>query len=250
MGLDPPQTSGATRRSRRHPRGAPARPDSRTDGERFFRRPRRAIWLGAAFLSLFVLLALLVPTEPLALEQRWLEWMRDIRTPVLEHVALAFNWLGRGIGRALVLAGIGIVLLVARRWWALLAFALTESVSPLLSSLFKALIDRPRPPDGLVHPAGASFPSGHATFGGATFVALVLLFTTVGPRRRLWWTLATVDIAGMAWSRTYLQVHWLLDVLAGSLLGAGVALLAFAVVQVLPAWLLHHRSDPVVGADS
>lgn len=28
----------------------------------------------------------------------------------------------------------------------------------------------------------------------------------------------------MAWSRTYLQVHWLLDVTAGSILGVGVAL--------------------------
>jgi undecaprenyl-diphosphatase len=37
----------------------------------------------------------------------------------------------------------------------------------------------------------------------------------------------------MAWSRTYLQVHWLLDVLAGSLLGAGVALLVFAFFQLM-----------------
>ena len=36
----------------------------------------------------------------------------------------------------------------------------------------------------------------------------------------------------MAWSRTYLQVHWLLDVLAGSLLGAGVALVVFAALQL------------------
>ena len=37
----------------------------------------------------------------------------------------------------------------------------------------------------------------------------------------------------MAWSRTYLQVHWLLDVVAGSLLGAGVALVVFAALQLL-----------------
>jgi membrane-associated phospholipid phosphatase len=35
----------------------------------------------------------------------------------------------------------------------------------------------------------------------------------------------------MAWSRTYLQVHWLLDVLGGALLGAGVALAVFAALQ-------------------
>jgi undecaprenyl-diphosphatase len=131
-----------------------------------------------------------------------------------------------------VLVGIGGVLIMARRWWALLAYATTEALTPLLSSVAKALVDRARPPDGLVHPAGASFPSGHTAFAGATCVAAVLLFTKVDRRRRLWWALATAGIAAMAWSRTYLQVHWLLDVLAGSLLGAGVALVVFAAVQL------------------
>jgi membrane-associated phospholipid phosphatase len=209
--------------------------------EHFFLRPQRALSLGAGFLSLFIVLALLVPAQPFAVEQHWAEWMRDIQTPFLEHVALIFNYLGRGLGRALVIAGIGIVLIVARRWWALLAYAVTESLAPLFSSVVKALVDRPRPPDGLVHPAGASFPSGHATFAGATFVAAVLLFTRV-ERRRRWWWLATAGIAGMAWSRTYLQVHWLLDVVAGSLLGAGVALVVFAAVQLLIG--VHGAPDP------
>jgi membrane-associated phospholipid phosphatase len=108
-------------------------------------------------------------------------------------------------------------------------------LTPLASSVVKGLVDRSRPPDGLVHPAGASFPSGHAAYAGATLVALVLLFTEVGPRRHLWWWLATVGIVCMAWSRTYLQVHWLLDVLGGSILGSGVALLVFAGLQVLAA---------------
>jgi undecaprenyl-diphosphatase len=200
--------------------------------EHFVQRPRGALSLGAAFLGVFVALALLVPTQPLALEQHWADWMGEIQTPLLDHVALFFNYLGRGLGRALVLVGIGGVLIMARRWWALLAYATTEALTPLLSSVAKALVDRARPPDGLVHPAGASFPSGHTAFAGATCVAAVLLFTKVDRRRRLWWALATAGIAAMAWSRTYLQVHWVLDVLAGSLLGAGVALVVFAAVQL------------------
>ena len=64
-----------------------------------------------------------------------------------------------------------------------------------------------------------------------TCVALVLLFTTPGPRRRWWWTLAGLGVVGMAWSRTYLQVHWLTDVIAGALLGSGISLLVFAIAQ-------------------
>ncbi len=40
-------------------------------------------------------------------------------------------------------------------------------------------------------------------------------------------------IAGMAWSRTYLQVHWLTDALAGSLLGIALTLACFATAQIL-----------------
>jgi membrane-associated phospholipid phosphatase len=213
--------------------------------ERFFARPRRGLCLGAGLLALFVVMALLVPTQPLAIEQHWADWMREIQTPVLEHVALVFNYLGRGVGRTLVLVGIGVVLIPGRRWSALLAYAATEALTPLLTSAVKALVNRPRPPEGLVHPTGAAFPSGHASFAGATCVAAVLLFTKPGRGARLWWALATAGIAGMAWSRTYLQVHWLLDVLAGSFLGAGIALLVFAALQLWSsATTSSHRSGP------
>ena len=64
-------------------------------------------------------------------------------------------------------------------------FAVAEALAPLLSSLLKMLVDRPRPPGGLVDPVGSSYPSGHATDAGTTAVALALLFTAVGPGRRL-----------------------------------------------------------------
>jgi membrane-associated phospholipid phosphatase len=213
------------------------------DPRRFLADPTRALVLGLVLLGLFVLLAFVVPQAPLELEQRWNEWMSDIATPVFKDIALVFNALGRGVGRALLIAAPGAVLLVARRWWSLVAFALTEALTPLISSITKALVDRPRPPAALVHPSGASFPSGHSAFAGATAVAAILLFTNVGPRRRMWWSLAVLATAAMAWSRTYLQVHWLLDVTAGSILGVGVALIVFGGVQLLST----HRS---VGASS
>jgi undecaprenyl-diphosphatase len=180
---------------------------------------------------LVVLMAVIVPSEPLAVDQGWSEAMLDMQAPWLKDIALVFNALGRGLGLALTLAVIAVVLIPAQRWLAAVAFAVTECVAPLISTLLKALVDRPRPPDGLVHPHSSSFPSGHATYAGATCVALVLVFTTLGPRRRRWWILAGFGITGMAWSRTYLQVHWLSDVIAGSLLGIGIALTIFAIAQ-------------------
>ncbi len=199
--------------------------------ERFLLRPARAIRVGGALIGVVALMAVLVPAAPLGIDLRWSEAMQDIRTPLLTNLALVFNALGRGLGLALSLAALGIVLAVSRRWVALAAFALTETLTPLSSTLFKIVVGRARPPDGLVHPVGSSFPSGHAAYAGATCIALVLLFTVPGPRRRLWWALATLGTLGMAWSRTYLQVHWLSDVIAGSLLGIGISLAVFGGAQ-------------------
>jgi membrane-associated phospholipid phosphatase len=199
--------------------------------ERFFAMPIRGCWAGLALLGIVVVIAALVPVGPLGVDRSWSDAMRDAHSAFLKHVALVFDSIGHGLVRALTLAAIAGVLAAARRWLALIAFALAEAVAPLLSFLLKALVDRPRPPGALVHPAGSSFPSGHAVYAGTTAVALVLLFSAPGPVRAVWWTAAGLGIAAMAWSRTYLQAHWLSDVVAGSLLGVGVALVVFGGAQ-------------------
>jgi undecaprenyl-diphosphatase len=173
-----------------------------------------------------------IPTGPLAIDQRWADAMKDVHSDFLRHLALVFNSLGIWPWRTVGLAVIACILLVTRRLLALVTFVVAEALAPLLSSLLKALVDRPRPPSGLVHPVGSSYPSGHATDAGTTAVALVLLFTAAGPGRRPWWIAAGLAIALMAWSRTYLQVHWLSDVVAGAALGIGVALVVFGAAQL------------------
>jgi undecaprenyl-diphosphatase len=199
--------------------------------DEFVRRPHIALGVGIALIALVALIGAVIPVTPLAIDQRWSEWMTDLQGATLHHLALIFNYLGRGLGRALSLAAIGLTLILTRRWVALLAFAATESLTPLFSNLFKHLVDRPRPPGAMLHATSSSFPSGHAAYAGATCVALVLLFTSPGNGRRLWWAVAAAGILGMAWSRTYLQVHWLSDVIAGSLLGIGMTLSVFGGVQ-------------------
>jgi len=179
------------------------------------------------------LLAFFVPAGPLSFDRRWSELMQDIQTPALKHVALVFDALGRGFWRGLALAVIGLALMVARRWAALIAFAVAEALTPLLGNLIKALVARGRPPGHMLTPHGSSFPSGHAAYAAATAVALVFLFTQPSRKRLLSFGLAALVIAGMAWSRTYLQVHWLSDVLAGASLGIAATLGSFGIVQLV-----------------
>jgi membrane-associated phospholipid phosphatase len=202
-------------------------------GEEFFTRPRAAFWTGLALVGVVVAVAAVIPAGPLAADQRWSEAMVDIQTSRLHDLALIFNYLGRGLGRGVSLAAIGLALVAARRWQALPAFAVAETITPLAVNGLKALVDRPRPPDAMLEATGSSFPSGHAAYAGATAIALLVLFTRPGSReRRAWAVAAAVVVAGMVWSRTYLSVHWLTDAVSGAILGTGLALATFAAAQI------------------
>ena len=75
----------------------------------------------------------------------------------------------------------------------------------------------------------ASFPSGHTT----TSMAAALVFGVLLPRGKYWFLLAALLI-GL--SRIVLDVHYLSDVIAGALLGTGVALLVGKWLEKL-GWL-------------
>jgi len=96
-----------------------------------------------------------------------------------------------------------------------------EIVNPVLKLAFH----RPRPELAYVHLDTYSFPSGHAA-GSAAVYALVLYLLARHARVR-WQLFAGVGyvvlVAGIGFSRLYLQAHYLSDVLAGFSLGAAWA---------------------------
>jgi len=107
----------------------------------------------------------------------------------------------------------------------------------------KSAIDRPRPPDSLIATSAASFPSGHAIAAAVTAVGLVLVLVEPGPSRWRWEVRAVVFASAMALSRVYLRAHWLSDVVAGALLGCGLALGWPALLGMLRN--RHHRVEPM-----
>jgi undecaprenyl-diphosphatase len=139
------------------------------------------------------------------------------------------------------------ILLFRRRWRAAAAFILTWAASEILLTSLKAWFHRGRPPVPLVITHGYSFPSGHAIAASAIGVALVLAFMGAGPRRRKWEWLAVGFTFVMAFSRVYLRAHWLSDVVAGVLLGTGIALASFGLVTEIVS-VARRRSAQAVGA--
>ena len=108
----------------------------------------------------------------------------------------------------------------AAAWRMILAILLAYAVNDFA---LKPLVDRARPfeadPSIIVidaRPQSRSFPSGHA--------AMAITGAIAGSRLLpgsawVWWPLALI----VAVSRVYIGVHWPTDVLAGAVVGAGVA---------------------------
>jgi len=116
------------------------------------------------------------------------------------------------------------VLIWRRHWLHLAAFLLAVITSEALIGTTKALIDRPRPPGSLIGTSGASFPSGHAVAAAVTAVGVVIALLPAGHTRWVWERRAALYVSVIAMSRVFLGAHWATDVLAGALLGSGIAI--------------------------
>jgi undecaprenyl-diphosphatase len=69
--------------------------------------------------------------------------------------------------------------------------------------------------------------------GAVTAVGIVIVTIPPGPRRWRWEVQAAIFAGLMALSRTYLGVHWLSDVVGGTLLGVTLAVGWPALLQEL-----------------
>jgi membrane-associated phospholipid phosphatase len=190
---------------------------------------RRALLYASGLLTVTVLVFVLVgfdATRPAvqAVDDVVYGGAEDIRNAPLTVVARVLNVLGGGWVLIPLRIVVAAFLAVRQRWRALTTWLLIWLVAEVGLVVFKAWYARPRPPDGLVGTKGFSFPSGHAVATAATAIALVLVLLPAGRKRRRWEVYAALFSFAMALSRVYLNAHWFSDVVAGTLLGAGIAL--------------------------
>ncbi|MDX6424392.1 MAG: hypothetical protein QOI67_1863 [Gaiellaceae bacterium] len=191
-------------------------------------RVRALVVYAAAFVVSLVAFARVAEDyftgDPLAVwDVHFAVWLHDRTTGGLvtafELVTLAGNAV---VLSALVLA-VGVVLWRRGRAndaaFLVVAFFGAEVVNGALKLAFH----RPRPELAFLHLETYSFPSGHSTAVTAVFGALAFLLwpATRTPRRRVALVAAAVClIALVGFSRLYLGVHYLSDVLGGFALGA------------------------------
>lgn len=158
-------------------------------------------------------------------EFAFLDWLQQFRNPVLDALAVFFNYAGEH--GEIWIAFTLILLLFRRTRKAGLAMAIAL-ISYLIAGDFilKPLFARPRPCDVntavtiLVNrPHGHSFPSGHTASAFAAAFALWLQNRKLGVP-------ALVLAAFIAFTRLYLYVHFPTDILGGVVLGLALGALA------------------------
>lgn len=194
---------------------------------------------------LFLFLAVAAAVDDGSLLRSWDEpvtrALEDLRSPGVDGIVKGLSALG-----GLTVVSLVLLLLLLFVWQECRSLALVllaaSLARPLLEWGLKQLIDRPRPRLGqLVTGSGPSFPSGHVMAAIAVWGLLPPVVAVVSGRRAAWW--ASVGVSGtivgvVAFSRVYLGVHWLSDVV-GALAFGSIYLLG---VEGLLGW--HHRHHP------
>jgi undecaprenyl-diphosphatase len=155
----------------------------------------------------------------------WPEWTR--------RLGRGFESVGAGVVMVPLRIAVAAWLVVRRRRLDLAAWLLGWALADVASAILKPGLGRERPTAIDPERPFTSFPSAHAKTAAQIAVGLVLVATDPRRRASAWWALAIAWIAAMALSRTVVDHHYASDVVAGSLLGAGAALLAAAAVQLV-----------------
>lgn len=189
----------------------------------FFEKHRLLVLLNSSSFLAFVSLALIrsLPFSPFDVL-----WIRE--TALFEHAALTrvmiaiSTVLSPYVISAFSLALIGIFILKKRFVWAV--FFACSVILTLLSALFlKDVFQVARPGTALIKEVGWSFPSAHAAAASVFFFSVLYWIEENvhdGAIIALWAITSIFLVVAVGLSRTYLEVHWMTDVLAGFALGA------------------------------
>ena len=154
--------------------------------------------------------------------------MLELRTPYIYKANVLITLLGEQVMLVLVLVAGSLWLLWKGCSKAAFHWIAVYVCTGILTYLLKLSAQIARPVEFY---GGYSFPSAHTAMGLAVYGFLALLVARELPPKRRWlpYSVAGLLVTAIAFSRLYLGVHWLSDILGGACLGLSwVALIGIA----------------------
>ena len=163
-------------------------------------------------------------------------WLEAHGTESGEAFFSVMSWIGSQLMTTIAVVGT-IWLAIRRDWFRAVALTLAVVGGTALNDLLKALFHRGRPETAteFIKMESWSFPSGHSmnSLIGFGFVAFLIMEHVADRRARIAIIVATAIVVGLVgFSRLYLGVHYLSDVIAGYLAGAVWLLVCIAALKV------------------
>jgi len=183
-----------------------------------------------------------------ASDQRVANWLHGRATDPFTDVFQAFTWTGNG-GFLAVVVLVTAFLLWRRRFvtdalFVVLAFAGAEVITFGMKQGFRR--ERPFFEDPLATASSFSFPSGHSLVSLAVYGSIALVIARRAPNRRAAATVvaaAAVWILAIGFSRLYLGVHFLTDVVAGYAAGAAWLALLYLALETRSRYTSRYRAS-------
>ena len=149
-------------------------------------------------------------------------WFLANRTDFGEAIFSIITFFGNWQFLLPVIAVIIWVLFKKNRKEFIIPFGLTILGAETVTFLGKMMFHRSRPLFAVFHETDFSFPSGHATIAVAFYGYLAYILARSAKKRYRWLIISgAILIAGLiGYSRLYLGVHYVSDILAGYLIGS------------------------------
>lgn len=175
----------------------------------------------------FIALSIIVAVYPtLAIDIKFSREIQEHQNPLIDRFMYLISTPGY-MPESVILVTVTSLLFFIFKYKKAAVFILLTAVSGLISTIAKALVNRPRPSKDFVRivfeTTQQSFPSGHMMFYVVFFGFLLLLmyqlehFSNI--IRYLVGGISIFFIFTIPFSRIYLGAHWFTDVLGGFLLG-------------------------------
>src|SRR3989338_7803596 len=156
------------------------------------------------------------------LDEKTINFFDSIRTPLLNKFFILISYFGAGDVVIFIAAAVALFLMIKGRKSHFFMLWIILIGSILSAYILKLTIHRSRPLGGIVEETLFSFPSAHAVLSVSFYGFLIYLILQSGknrPFKFLGCVILSIFIVLIGFSRLYLGVHYLSDVMTGYHIG-------------------------------